>query len=131
VDNNPGAAETAQTKRDTSTLVVAHEGHDETFDSLAISRRFLAWNRGSEHLHFAESDLLAFLVTGQMMIEGPVGAVPAPNCATPSDQEVNAVFVVGGEPGTLDVRRANVFGSLIAREIVLEEADGEVPSRSV
>jgi hypothetical protein len=121
VDNNPGAA---QTERDTSVLVVAHEGHDETFDSLVISRRFLAWNRGSQHLHFAESDLLAFLVSGQVLIEGPPVPNPAPNCETPTEQEINGVFVVGGEPGTLDVRRAHVLGSLIATEIVLEEADG-------
>jgi hypothetical protein len=120
VDNDPDAA---QTKRDASVLVVAYETHDETWDdSLVIRHRFLAWNRGSQHLHFAESDLLAFLVSGQAMIQGPSESNPAPNCVTPTDQEINAVLAVGGEPGTLDINRAHVFGSLIAREILLDEA---------
>jgi hypothetical protein len=120
VDNDPDAA---QTKRDTSVLVVAYEARDETSDdSLVVNHRFLAWNRGSERLRFAETDLLAFLVSGQAMIRGPSVPIPAPDCKTPTAQEINGVFAVGGEPGGLDMNRAHVFGALIAREILLDEA---------
>ncbi len=117
VDDEPDGGE--QTQRDASVIVVACEDCTGTGDSLLVNRRrFLAWNRGSEDLYFANRDLLAFLVNGAVKIEGQ-GTTG--NCVTRSDQEVNAAFVVGGDPGTLvAVYRVQLFGSLMAKRLVLD-----------
>jgi hypothetical protein len=117
VDNNPTAA--TQTERDTSVIVVACEGCARTDYSLLLNReRFLAWNRGTENLHFARSDLLAFVVNGTARIAGP-GQRP-PDCRTPTAQEVNAVFVTGGDPGTLAVGQGQLLGAVMARRLSVD-----------
>jgi hypothetical protein len=118
VDDRPGLE--AQTQRDTSIIVVGCEGCGGGQDSVHLNRqRFLAWNRGSQDPFFAHSDLLAFLVNGQARIRGQGQSGP---CTTPSEQEVNAAFVVGGNPGRLISHyRPQVHGSLIAHTLVLDE----------
>jgi hypothetical protein len=121
VDNDPGAA--TQTPNDTSVVVVAREERTDPGYSLLLDRiPFLAGlrdeERGSRNLHFARSDLLAFVVNGTTRIAGP-GGKPV-DCATPSDQEVNAAFITGGDPGTLAVGQGQMIGAIMARRLALD-----------
>jgi hypothetical protein len=134
VDNDPLAPAAEQTERDTSVVVVACEEGCANQESVHFRRvgddrgQFVAWNRGSQNLRFAETDLLAFLVNGITRLEGRGNA--STNCADPSAQEVNAVFVTGGTPGeTFTKFRLQLFGGLISRQLVLQD-DGTGPGQS-
>ena len=128
VDNDPDAV--MQSERDTTTIVVACEGCSPGTNSLHVERgaEILASNRGSQYLHFAKTDLLAFLVNGITRLEGQ--GQGSRDCSDPSQQEQNAVFVTGGEPGEIYTKfRLQLFGALVARRLVLQD-DEDGPGQS-
>jgi len=128
VDNAPDAD--TQSERDTATIVVACEGCSGGTNSLHVKRgaQILARNRGSSNRHFARTDLLAFLVNGITRLEGQ--GQGSRDCSDPSQQEQNAVFVTGGEPGEIYTKfRLQLFGALVARRLVLQD-DEDGPGQS-
>jgi len=107
---------------DTAVIVIACEGCPVGTEALHVKRgaKILARNRGSRNLDFAKTDLLAFLVNGVTRLEGQGQA--SRDCSDPSEQEQNAVFVTGGEPGEIYTKfRLQLFGALIAKKLVLQD----------
>jgi len=125
VDNNPDG--TQQGERDTAVIVVACEGCPADENTVHVKRdrsaKILARIRGSENLYFARTDLLAFLVNGTTRLEGRGTA--SRSCSEGSEQEQNAVFVTGGEPGEIYTKfRLQLFGALVAKVLVLQDDRG-------
>ncbi len=117
-------------ERDTATIVVACEECSPGTNSLHVERgaQILARNRGSRNRDFAKTDLLAFLVNGITRLEGRGQA--SRSCSDESEQEQNAVFVTGGDPGEIYTKfRLQLFGALVARALVLQD-DGQGPGEA-
>lgn len=122
VDDEPDGPQ--QASGDTATMVVACEGCSRDVNSLHVKRdnsaEILARNRGSQNLQFAKTDLLTFLVNGVTRLEGKGTA--SRDCADPSEQEQDAVFVTGGNPGEIYTKfRLQLFGALIGKSLILQD----------
>jgi hypothetical protein len=124
---------TEQREKDTAVVVASCDINCGTTDTVQVTRgsQLLAEYvsdvpggptrlKGSRNLHFGRYDLLAFLANGTARLEGWGNA--STSCTDSSDQEQNAVFVVGGTPGeTFTKFRLQLFGGLISRQLVLQD----------
>lgn len=118
VDGDPDEEQQPQEERDTAMIVVGCEGCRQE-EALVVNRgaQILARNRGSQNLHYARRDLLAFVVNGDVRLEGKGNA--SRDCSDPSEQEQNAVFVTGAEMFTKF--RLQLIGVIIAGRIVMQD----------